>query len=96
MSRKKAKKSNIFTPISQALGWGMMGKKHTVIFAKDRKTRVRVTRTRRPTKSERSIDLRVTIGPPNYQEREYLKLCKKGKTQPKTPWFPRPHFKDQV
>lgn len=29
----------------------------------------------------------ITMGKPNYKEREFLKLCKKAKTKPRKVWF---------
>jgi len=58
---------------------------HTVtIFTPNRndaKRRIRVTRIGKP--SRRSQDYRVTIGPPNYAEREFLKDCRRAKCHPK-------------
>ena len=31
--------------------------------------------------------LSITFGKPNYEERDFLKLCKKAKTNPKKMWF---------
>ena len=45
------------------------------------KRRIRVSRIGRANKT--SSDYRVTIGRPNYADREYLKLCKRAKTHPK-------------
>jgi len=48
----------------------------------DVKQRIRVTRR---SKNE----LVVTYGKPNFEEREFLKMCKKAKTQPRKVWI---HF----
>lgn len=47
------------------------------------KTRVRVTK-------KCANELIITFGKPNFKEREYLKLCKKAKTNPRRTWL---HFK---
>lgn len=55
-------------------------KKSVIGFAKplsNVKMRAKATRAKHHT------HVMVTIGKPNYAEREYLKLCKKAKTQPK-------------
>ncbi len=47
------------------------------------KLRVKVTRI------GNEDDFRVNIGRPNYKEKEYLKLCKKAKSNPKYYWIVR-------
>lgn len=44
--------------------------------------RVRITRM-----FYNSIELRVTAGKPNFAEREYIKLCKKAKCNPRRLWL---------
>ena len=51
----------------------------------DPKLRVRISK-----KNKTPNELVVTYGKPNYQEREFIKQCKKAKTHPKRVWF---HFK---
>lgn len=51
----------------------------------DVKLRVRVSR-----KNKSDNELLITYGKPNYSEREFLKLCKKAKTNPRRVWL---HFK---
>lgn len=46
----------------------------------DVKERIRMTRRGKN-------ELLVTMGKPNYQEREFLKLCKKAKTRPRKVLF---------
>jgi len=46
----------------------------------DVKQRIRMTRRGKDS-------LIITMGRPNYREREFLKLCKKAKTKPRKVWF---------
>lgn len=46
----------------------------------DVKQRIRMTRRGKDS-------LIITMGKPNYREREFLKLCKKAKTKPRKVWF---------
>lgn len=46
------------------------------------KERIRVSR-----KAKTPNELVVTFGKPNYAEREFLKLCKKAKTNPRKLWL---------
>jgi hypothetical protein len=58
-------------------------KKRVVVFLPGYKKRVSVTRVHfknAPQSNEKYLT--VQIGKPNYREREFLKLCKKTKTQP--------------
>lgn len=50
------------------------------------KKRIRVTRKRYRRGTTDEIDLVVTIGRPNYAEREFLKDCKKTKSRPREYW----------
>lgn len=75
-----------------------------VAFSRDLKSRVRVTRKRyfkrvkvkgkrgykrvRIKDNRAAVDLTVTIDRPNYQEREFLRQCKRAKCKPKALWFP--------
>lgn len=54
------------------------------------KQRIRITRPKWSVGISNSLI--VTYGKPNYEEREFLKLCKKAKTNPKRFWFK--YFKD--
>jgi hypothetical protein len=47
------------------------------------KFRVRAARVSEVDKRVGYEEFRVTIGRPNYEEREFLKLCRKAKTQPR-------------
>jgi hypothetical protein len=63
----------------------LAGRKTVVAFARDFKTRVKITR-----QFKRSTEnLVVTIGRLNYEERQFVKLCKKHGTKPRELWFPR-------
>lgn len=48
--------------------------------------RVRITRNNKH-------ELCVTYGKPNYEEREFLRLCRKAKTTPRKLWFHYPKKK---
>lgn len=62
-------------------------KKVAVAFIGD-KLRVRATGRGKEDKRSPGREILLTIGRPNYREREFLKLCKKGNTKPKALWFP--------
>lgn len=65
------------------------GRKVAVVFSPDLKNRIRVSAKRFKRSSRHAIqDIVVTIGRPNYLEREFLKLCRKEKTKPKRVWLP--------
>lgn len=59
---------------------------HTVTIFTPRKNtakrRIRITRIGKPRRGS-TLDYRVTIGPPNYAEREFLKDCRKAKCHPR-------------
>lgn len=66
------------------------GKRVAVCFSGDFKSRVRATRKFFGRDARfRMTDIVLTIGPPNYAEREYLRLCKKAKAKPRRFWFPK-------
>jgi hypothetical protein len=48
--------------------------RHSVTVFRDEKFRVRVTRIRKA-----KDEFRVTMGKPNYAEKEYVKFCKRAK-----------------
>lgn len=49
--------------------------------------RVRVTWAQKPRAKDREKHFVVSFGHPNYAEREFLKLCRKAKCNPKRLWF---------
>lgn len=53
----------------------------------DCKHRVRVSRRHKYHKNRSGYELLVTYGEPNYAEREWLKLCKKAKCNPRRIWW---------
>ena len=70
-------------------------KKRVVVFLPGLKKRVSITRVHyknAPKSNEKYLTIQ--IGRPNYKEREFLRLCKKAKTQPRQNiWinlFPKP------
>jgi hypothetical protein len=48
--------------------------------------RVRVTKRVYGKNKKFDGDMVISIGKPNYREREFLRLCKKAKTQPREYW----------
>ncbi len=61
-------------------------KKTVTVFVppkQDCQFRIRVTRIRKHSDRSRCNELKLTYGKPNYEEREFLKLCKQAKCNPK-------------
>jgi hypothetical protein len=85
--------------IHLAIDHVILGHKIAVVFANPLgkvRQRVRViqktygkSRPKPISASMKQAELIVSIGPPNYAEREFLKLCKKAKTKPRKLWFPK-------
>lgn len=75
--------------IRDAVGSVLGGRKIAVVFSRDLKNRTRAVRKffGRGDRTK-ATDIVLTIGPPNYREREFLKLCKKAACRPKRLWFP--------
>lgn len=60
------------------------GNRIAVVFRNDFKQRVRATKKF----GGRVQNLVITIGPPNYRERRWLKFCKKHNVKPRKLYFP--------
>jgi hypothetical protein len=73
--------------INRVIEGVLNGHRSAVSFTPDLKDRVKATEVKAKHRT-RSIDIRLTLGPPNYKERQFLKLCKKAKTKPKPVWYP--------
>jgi hypothetical protein len=59
-----------------------------VIFLSD-KQKVKATRIKYRAPTPREKDIRVTIGPTDYEEKKFLKLCKKTGQTPPEIWLPK-------
>src|SRR5687767_7632087 len=63
----------------------LAGKRVAVVFCSGFKERARATQR---LNEKQGREVVVTIGPLNYEERQYVKLCRKHGTNPRRFWFP--------
>jgi len=76
--------------IADAVLTVLEGEHKTVVAFPDRaKPTLRVRATLHGKKVGRDNTVHVTVGRPNYEEREFLRQCRKALTKPRYLWFPR-------
>lgn len=65
--------------VFKALNYVLKGHKSAVVFSKDLKSKVRVTRKQYYQPTPNTRDITVTISGPNFKERLFLLKCKQRK-----------------
>lgn len=75
--------------VNMAVAAVLAGHPVAVCFSSDLKTRVRATQTKYKRYTDPGHTITLTVSRLNYEEREFIKKCKRGKTKPKAIWFPK-------